>query len=176
MDGSVDGPCAQRVARCACHTGRGAPFRLLQVLNTRFDRRLWSTVECELGRLFRGPGFNLSARKRVQQPALSSRHIWAMNERKKQNAHLIVRPAAAAAGVQSPRQSKMHGLVAREGKSPMINTAFVRPRLPSQPRYGSRAGGRSAASYGGVGTPRGMPSRGTARSTVESARSSQRAY
>lgn len=40
-----------------------------RVLNTRFDRRLWSTVECELGRLFRGPGFNLSARKRVRATA-----------------------------------------------------------------------------------------------------------
>jgi hypothetical protein len=43
-----------------------------RVLNTRFDRRLWSTVECELGRLFRGPGFNLAARKRDPQPTVGS--------------------------------------------------------------------------------------------------------
>jgi hypothetical protein len=124
-------PAAQNVAH-ACSYDFTA-----RVTNTKFDRKYWHIVECELGRMFRSPGFNKQYRKREQPVVyLPARELWRQRQQQRQNAHLVSgRPATS--GGKTPSRSQtgripLYGLVAATGQSPMILSAFRKPMPPGQ--------------------------------------------
>ena len=108
-----------------------------RVTNTKFDRKYWHIVECELGRMFRSPGFNKQYRKREQPVVhLPARELWRQRERQRQNAHLVSgRPATSDGKTASRSQTgriPLYGLVAATGQSPIILSAFRKPVPPGQ--------------------------------------------
>ena len=109
-----------------------------RVTNTKFDQKYWHIVECELGRMFRSPGFNKQFRKSTlnEQPVkhLPARELWRQRERQRQNAHLV--GARSGTSSKQPRADTgripLYGLVAATGQSPIILSAFRTPVPPGQ--------------------------------------------
>ena len=108
-------------------------------------------------------GYNKAIRKREQSAKLlPARELWLQRERQRQNAHLV---QAAPAGGQRPRTSDgtrradgripLYGLVASTGQSPMIISAFRRPRPPGAPPSvtPSTLGGQPGSRPSTVGNP-----------------------
>lgn len=108
-----------------------------RVTNTKFDRKFWHVVECELGRMFRSPGFNKQYRKK-EEPVqyLPARELWRQRERQRQNAHLVSTRPGTSDGTNRSRSNTgripLYGLVAATGQSPIIMSAFRRPVPPGQ--------------------------------------------
>jgi hypothetical protein len=109
-----------------------------RVTHTKFDQKYWHIVECELGRMFRSPGFNKQFRKSTlnEQPVkhLPARELWRQRERQRQNAHLV--GARSGTSSKQPRADTgripLYGLVAATGRSPIILSAFRTPVPPGQ--------------------------------------------
>jgi|EP01046_Picozoa_sp_COSAG06_P042965 hypothetical protein len=155
-----------------------------RVTNTKFDRKYWHIVECELGRMFRSPGFNKQYRKREQPVVhLPARELWLQRERQRRNAHLVTTRPSTSGGKQvrsNTGRIPLYGLVAATGQSPIILSAFRRPVPPGETppstapgrrrRPNTQQGGSSRASTAVPGSRSartyGSGSRGSGRGVV----------
>jgi hypothetical protein len=132
-----------------------------RVVNTKFDRRYWDVVECELGRLWRSPGFNKAYRTR-EQPAehLTARELWLRKQRQR------VMWGGASPGGSTAWQPRvpLYGLTS-SGRSPMVTSAFHRPRTPPSATFASSYG---VGGGGGGGSRLGSSPRSGFRSPASS--------
>ena len=119
-----------------------------QVTRQRFDRKYWDIVECELGRMFRSPGFNKAYRVR-ERPIehVSVRELW---QQRLAQTQMYGGGGDGRATTEAGRET-LYGLTS-SATSPMMVSTFTRPGAAYARPFSAVTPGRGASRPSTVGT------------------------